>query len=736
MANLTDKITQPDQSSPSDSQPALTKPPTQNSGSTAFNNPLQKDAALKHLEQGKLLIGQGNPSAAINCFKEAIRLQPDYLAAYNQLGNAYQQLGRTETAIATYQKLLSLNPNVAQVHCNLGTSLQLQGKTEEAIAAYQQAVKIKPDFALAYLNLSRLYAIQGALPEAAQALREVLRLQPNSAVGYFDLANLMRKSGNIEAAFKYLEQSLVYQPNFIDAMQNLGCLWMIQGHMDKAQACFQKVLKQKPDHAPVLGDLAHVLEAQGKITQAIACYNRALSLQPEATPILYNREHARLTLCDWSDYPSRMQHLQERIQAYVNNLVAPAIPPLWTCHYPLPLNLRREVTQRWSESIVQKMAVLKQRCAFTPPSAPAPKLRLGYVSADFRNHAVGSLISSIFQHHDRSKVEVHAYSLVDQSDEFTEAVRTGCDAFVDLSKLSTEAAARLIHDSGIHILIDLMGYTTFSRPEIFALQPAPIQVQYLGYPSTMAAPFIQYILADRWLIPPELASEYTEQVVELPHAFVASPSLTSSEQPLSRAHYGLPDDAFVYCCFNRTDKFDPEVFTSWMRILQQVTNSVLWLIETAPTISGTLRQLAQQQGIDPKRLVFTPMMPFPEYLAAYQLADLFLDTFVYNAGATAVHAISAGLPFLTCPGQAFSARMGSSVCAAAGLESLICSSKATYEQAAVYFGNHPDKLTKIREGLQANRTKLPLFQLQQWVAHLEAAFWKLYQSQVVLFCKG
>jgi predicted O-linked N-acetylglucosamine transferase (SPINDLY family) len=506
---------------------------------------------------------------------------------------------------------------------------------------------------------------------------------------------------------------------------------MTKGQMDIAQKCFEKVLTLQPNSPTVYTNLGHVLEAQGKFNEALNAYGRALELNPEATEVFYQWEHLRLTLCHWDDFEPRVQTLTERIQNHLNTPGSPRLAPLSLSSFPVPIELHTALNRHWGQTITQTMAELKTHCAFTPRLTPKEKIRLGYLSGDFRSHAVGSLIAQIFQYHDRATFEVYAYSLADTEDEITTIIQNGCDAFVNIATLSVEEGARRIYHDQIDILIDLAGYTTFCRPEILALQPAPIQIQYLGYPDTMGAEFIQYILTDHWIIPPELAPHYTERVIELPHAFVTAPQEISSNVP-TRSALGLPEQGFVYCCFNRTDKFDPHLFTAWMHILQQVPESVLWLSEVTPEISATLGQKAQAQGIDPQRLVFSPRLPMSEFLAICQRADLFLDTFTYNAGATAICGLQAGLPLLTCPGETFASRMVASICASVGLESLICDSPQTYEQQAIYLGTHPETVKTIRDRLLQEKDELPLFQPEQWVNNLDSVLQKLWQDFVNL----
>lgn len=356
------------------------------------------------------------------------------------------------------------------------------------------------------------------------------------------------------------------------------------------------------------------------------------------------------------------------------------------------------------------------------------KLRLGYIWANCDEQVIEKLIYSIFQYHDRSKFEIYGYSLVDSDDEFTEQMRFGCDFFINLAQISSTDAAQRIQSDRINILIDLAGYTSLNRPEILALQPVPIQVQYLGDVSTMTSEFIQYILADYWLISADLAPDYSQKIIELRHAFVASP-LIITPQLKSLCDFGLPSSTLRFCCFNRSDKFDLEVFASWMRILQQVPKSVLWLIESNPEMNDTLCHLAQQQGISPARLAFTAHLPLAEYQAAFSLADIFLDTFVANAGAIAIHAVLAGTPIITRAGDTFVSRMGASICAAMGLQdALVGDTAIAYEQKAVYLATEPNELPIIQRILASHRHNLPLFQPQQWIADLEAALWQVWHQ--------
>ena len=340
---------------------------------------------------------------------------------------------------------------------------------------------------------------------------------------------------------------------------------------------------------------------------------------------------------------------------------------------------------------------------------------------------MGRLVYQLFQHFDRDRFEIYAYSTVDVNDHITQAVRSGCDTFVDLSPLSTEAAARRIYSDGIQIVVDLAGYTIGNAASILALQPAPIQAQWLGYPDTMGADFIQYYLGDRTLITDDIAKHYTEEIIYLPHTFVAS-HLEISTRSITREEFSLPDDAFVFCCFNSHYKITPELFDLWLRILERVPQSVLWLASGGGM--DNLRLEAQKRGLAGDRLIFADKIPHEEYLARYALADLYLDTFVYNAGSTATAVLWSGLPILTCPGNTNASRMGASICMAAGLEAAICSSAAEYEAQAVYLATHPQELARVsqqlQEKLKSEATYPPLFQLEDFARSFETAFEQMW----------
>jgi predicted O-linked N-acetylglucosamine transferase (SPINDLY family) len=429
-------------------------------------------------------------------------------------------------------------------------------------------------------------------------------------------------------------------------------------------------------------------------------------------------------LCDWEGEAARAEQLTAQIEELVKNEPERGLPALALEVLPIPAPLRLAVARHLGAGIERETAVARARCAFRYAASPrAPDfLRIGYVSPDFRTHAVGTLIADLFRHHDRGAVSVHAYSLVSTDDAISRRIRAGVDAFRDVSREPPEAIARRIHADRIDVLVDVAGYTTYSRPAIFALRPAPVQVHWLGHLGTLGADFLPYILADDRVIPEEHGAHYSETIVALPRGFAPASPMPAAPAP-ARAELGLPDDAFVFCCMNGLYKLDAETFAAWMRILARVPGSVLWLPdEGSATARANLARAATQSGVDPARLHFAPRAPLPQYLARYRLADLFLDTFAYNAGATAVGALRMGLPVLTVAGDRFVSRIGSSLCTAAGIPEAICADAQEYEEQAVAWATRPAELAAIRERLDHAHESAQLFDLPGFARQLESAY--------------
>lgn len=671
-----------------------------------------------------ILLAQSRPREALALLAVAVEEKPDSAIYRNNLANALKALGRLDEAAAAYHDALRLDPDYVSPEYNLALLEHARGAVGPARARFERLLARRPDFAPACASLARLLLEAADPAQAIACLRRGVAASPGNAELLVELAALLRQHGRLEEAIACHERLVALQPDRSASFNDLGALYQLQGRIEPALACFDRALALDPRSGPahfnrgkLLGDLDRHDEASRALEQAIA-------LDPDlATEAACHLAVARRHLCEWQDEAARTAELVARIERLLRHEPTRGLPPLTLNVVPIPAALRLAVARHLGRGVERECAPLVQRHPLRhAPRDPGAPLRIGYVSPDFRLHAVGSLIHDLFRHHDRRAVTVHAYSLVPVEDAFARAVRAGVDRFVDVSRGTPLEIAQRIHADRIDVLVDLAGYTTHSRTSIFALRPAPVQIHWLGYLDTMGADFLPYILADSTVVPESATDEFSETILELPRSFAVASPMPIAPTP-TRAALGLPDDAFVFCCMNGLHKIDEPVFDAWMRILARVPGSRLWLAdEGRGAARANLAREAAVRDIDPARLHFAPRAPLPEYLARYRLADLFLDTFAYNAGATAAGALRAGLPVLTRPGSSFMSRMGASLCRAADLADLVCTSTNEYIERAVALAREPDALAAVRQRLARAPSSAPLFDLPGFARDLEAAY--------------
>jgi len=612
---------------------------------------------------------------------------------------SFEQSFNWSDAEAIYCSLLDSLPNHPGLLLRYGCVLFSKGNFAAAVQPLRQALAIAPDLIRAadrLLALAREFQLVGQLSDAIEIQRCVLR------------------------AF----------PKRLDMLFDLGSSLMLQGKVDAAKACFLRLLKYSPQHPAGLHQLSLVEEALGNLEEAYMLQEAALKLSPDNTEVLLCFELLCLQLCDWHNHEERLAVLHVCILDWLEQPFGSALSPLRLLYLPFSLDIQRSISERWVFAQCNHLAsrivhpklldynIMKNR-----------RLRICYLSADFRDHAMGSLIHGVFAYHDRSRFEVFAYALADIDDVYSDLVQKGVDHFLVVAGFSDEQLAARISSDGIDILIDLMGHTHHSRIGVLARKPAAIQLHYLGFPGSLGCDFIDGIIADDWLIPPEHEYGYLERIYRLPWAFVSSPIpsslILSKKEDSLREQLGLLPEHVVFACFNRIEKINPHIFAIWMQILKAVPDVVLLLVLEQPIARQRLSQQVANSGVDPERLIFSNKVSsvvFPELCG---VADLLLDTSPYGSGATAVAALAAGVPLLTCPGNTFASRMGASLCAATGLEHLICSSFAAYLDCAVGLGQQPAELRRLKRFLLDGKQQLPLFNTWAWVGHLEQLFEQL-----------
>lgn len=652
----------------------------------------------------------------------------------NQLiikAKALQQNQQLNAAKEIYLQILKIHPNHQDVLHLLGILHNQTGEFAKAIEYFQQVKTINPNIPQLYHNLGLAYKELGHYPQAMENFQHALKLKPDYAQVYEKLGNLYHALADYQIAIDHYQKSLELNPNDADVWSSCGNAFYAWGILSDAQQCYVNALKLKPKNSQTLLNLSHVLREFGKYAQAIYYLEFALKYDPQSAEIFCGLEGLYDQTCNWNNFEKRRaqlfalhhQTIQEKKKSPIGSLTAISLE--WK-----PKDLL-EHSQSYLPPILKQAQALKPQLNFNFSRTPKSRLKVGYISSDFHNHPVAYLTKNLYASHNRKQFEVYGFSLgaTQETSIYRQHIAATVDHFIDLSLLKDLEAAQKIYDCGIDILIDLNGFTFGARPTILALRPAPIQAHYLGLLGTTGAPYMDYIIADEIVIPPATAaSAYSEKPIYLPSYQIFDDQQLISDAPLSRKDYGLPEDAFVYCCFNNTYKIRPEIFSIWMEILRETPNSVLWLFGSSELTQTNLHNEAQQRGINPERIIFTKYEDRSIYLARYKLADLFLDTPYYNANTTGSDALWVGIPLITCPTQNFAGRGATSALINLDLAELITPDLAAYRQLAIKFYKQRDELEKIRNKLAANKLTQPLFKSQQFMQYLEKAYWEIWET--------
>lgn len=684
---------------------------------------IEPENTLLKITKGKILRQAGQLEEAEQLFQEILAQEPGNLSALNNLANCFQSRKAFSEALVLYQKALAIDANHAALWNNMGNLYVELQQPEEGIKHYHKALAVNPDFLPALQGLARVAYANQDRALAKKWLIEAIRKHPLQAEPHFTLAGIYKGNGEIEESIVYYKKTVQLNPNHAMAHNNLGMIYFSIGLQREAEDAFNAALQADPKCAEALYGMAKVKEFYKDFSQSIAFIEKAQALTPSFhNQLFFDWLLMRLRIADWSNYEALLEESKERLKQYLQDDSQQfQIPPLSLKYLPLAPEWHTHVANKVAGLIEREMQAAHKRLAFEHAPINGGKIRIGYLSADFRLHAVGMLLHELFPYHDRNQFEIHAYSIVNNDDKYHRNFKTGADVFHEITKLSYTEAAKRIYADGIHILVDLGGYTTYTRSQILALHPAPIQMHFMGFPGTMGGSLADYVLADEILISQDQESQYSEKVLRMDHAFFSS-AFETSEKIFTRKDLGLPEDGVVYCCFNSYYKISPKLFTLWMDLLKSNAKAVIWLSKENEWGMANLKKQASEQGIDPNRLVFAERLPMPEYLSALSQADLFLDTFNYSAGSTAVCALWAGVPVLTYCGNANASRMGASIVKAANLEDFIVDSEEAYFEKANALGNQPELLIYAKKALAENKTQLPLFDLKKAALALEKAY--------------
>lgn len=647
---------------------------------------MSKQLLAQYIGAASAANANGQYGNAVDWCRRAISLSSKLPEAWYNLGIAYRGEGLQEEALNALKKTDALTRDNPDAQNSVGLQLLELGAFRDAERCLNRALFLAPGFVFAHSNMGMLHQMRGRLDEAEASFRKAIQLQPDLAALYVNLSGLQNLRKRHELAEKAARRAIDLDPGSCKAWSSLGLIQV----------------------------------EQKRYKDAADSFARSLALGPMADFVLGDMMHSRMHVCDWEGFDESLAKLEQQLGE--NRKV---VNPFSVLALTADLALLRKAAEIFA--LNQRSEAL--RLGPIPRRGRRDRIRIGYYSADFHEHATAYLMAELFELHDKSKFELVAFSFgPDSKDTMRQRLSAAFDRFIDVSHRTDREVALLSREMGIDIAVDLKGYTQDSRPGIFACRAAPVQVSYLGFPGTMGVDFMDYIVADRTLIPTESQPFYSEKVVYLPNSYQVNDAKRQiSPQVFTREELGLPASGFVFACFNNNYKITPHTFAGWMRILNRVADSVLWLFQANTDAVGNLRKEAASYGVDPCRLIFAEHLPLSTHLARIGMADLFLDTLPYNAHTTTSDALWAGLPVLTCPGASFASRVAASLLNAIGLPELIAPTQLDYENMAVELAGDSARLAAIKKKLEQNRKSEPLFDSRLFATHIEAAYVEMYE---------
>ena len=675
--------------------------------------------AMIAMERARALRSLGLHRDALDESLQAIELEPRSADAHLAHGIALADMGRDEEALESYSQAIALDPQRADAYYNRGLLLHKLERCGEALESYDRAIAIRPGLADAYTNRGVVRRDLGNDSGALDDYDRAIALDPASAQAHNNRGVVLRDLKRHEHALQSYDRAVALKPDFAEAHSNRGSVLVDLRRVPEALQCQDRAIALQPGFADAWTKRGVALRDLGQHGLAVESFRRALDIDPDREWLQGLWLHAKMRVCDWAGLEDDLDSLVRRVERGERaTLPYPAIG--WSSS---PALLRR-VAEIWAEARLHPA----RRLPDIPRRGRSGRLRIGYFSSDFREHAVSYLMTGVLEQHDRSSFEVTAFSHgLDTGGAIRTRVASAVERFVDVHERTDEDAARLARELGIDIAVDLNGYTEGARSGIFALRAAPIQMGYLGYPGTLGAAFYDYLIADAVVVPESQQRHYSESLVQLPGCYQANDTSRRIEETGStRQEHGLPQAGFVFCCFNNNWKITPATFDMWMRVLARAEGSVLWVLKDSEEVERNLRKEAAIRGIEEHRLIFAGRVPLSQYLARYRLADLFLDTLPYNGHSTASDALWAGLPVLTLIGETFAGRVAASLLRHAGLPELVTETPAQYESLAVALATQPGLLEQFRSRLARTRETMALFDASRFARRMESAYTEMF----------
>ena len=680
-----------------------------------------------YLNQAQLFESTKNWDKALVSINKVIDLNSGLAEVHNRKGVILREIGNYEDSIKSFSRAIDLDKFFFEAYSNLGNAFGELNKNEEAINNYNLSIKYNPSFTDAYYNLSLIYLKLYKFDAALETCKTIINIDSGHSDAFIILGNIYFKLMNYEQALIAYNRAIKINPNISECYNNRGNLYQELRQLDKALIDYDKAIKLNKDYAEAYLNRGTVFQELKNWEEALFNYEIAYKLNPDLNYLLGMLMHARMFVCKWKDFESNVDKLIKKI--YANEKCSPALPLLSMFDKPL-------VIKKNTQNIIANEYPLKNELGSIPKAKGNNKIKIGYYSGDFGEHPVSYLTAELFELHDKNRFDLFAfYSGPSDKSDIHLRITKSFDRFINIAHLDDRDVARLSRTLEIDIAVDLMGMTQNSRVGIFSYRAAPIQISYIGYLGTMGAQYYDYLIADKTIIPDTSQQYYSEKIIYLPSYQVNDSKRQISDKVFTRVELNLPPFGFVYCCFNNIFKLVPAVFDVWMRILSCVPGSVLLMNADNKFAEDNLKKEAEKRNVCQSRLIFTPRINRSLYLARYRVADLFLDTWPYNAGTTASDALWAGLPVLTCAGQSFASRVAASLLTSIELPDLVTHNHEEYEIKAIELATCPEKLSDLRQRLAKNRLSTALFDTPKFTMSLEDAYlqiYKRYQSNLPL----
>jgi protein O-GlcNAc transferase len=675
---------------------------------------------------GVVRLNQKRHFDALELIGAALKIQPKDARALSNFGMALTAFGRTEEALDSYNKAIALQPDFPEALNNRGLIFYNRKEFNKALNNFDKALAVRPDHPEALFNRGNVLFDMRRLEEAIATYRKALAVTPSRAPILNNLGNAQFELNRFDQALDAYGKALELRPDYADAFNNRGRAFYRIKRYDEALADFGNALAFAPTHVEALNNRGNALRDLRRYQEAIGDFERALALAPEHPHAFGGLADSALKICDWP----RMEKIGRDMPARIEK--GDIVPPLTALGYTSDPRLQLECSRAYVRHLVPSVSASLAATRGQPARRQTGKLRIAYLSSDYFSHATAFLMAELFEIHDRSQFDILGFCFSrDDRSKMRARLSAAFDEFHLVHTQSDREVAELIRRRKVDIAIDLKGLTQDSRPAILASRPAPVQITYIGFPGPMGADFIDYVIADPIVLPFEQQPFYTEKIVQLPDCYQVNDSRRAiAPTAPTRRDAGLPERGLVFCCFNNNWKITPPLFDVWMRLLRTVEDSVLWLIRDNEAAAANLRRQAAERGINPQRLVFAEHAALEDHLARHALADLFLDTLLYNAHTTASDALWTGLPIVSCLGESFSGRVAASLLHAVGLADLVTTNLTDYEALALRLAQDPSALKAVRERLKTNRNSFPLFDTDRFRRHIESAYttmWDIYK---------